>query len=351
MEEAPEVRPLQRFADSLPPAVSDGLDFEGWLWVSDLQNNADPSSNYIDGQFSLAVSKSFAQRIAVTVQGDLIDADSSYRGRLGKGFVSALLSEQTQTILTVGKFNANFGVEGRDPWNRDTGTTSLLFGAQPQDLIGLMITQPIGDTGVKLRPFLSIDFQGGWDCDQSPSGGLVVEYQPHRTLELAMTNWVGPGFVLYGGEPLESPYPAGAYGYDGAAVVENWQGPNFVAERGSTLYFLELKGTWRPRPDLTLGAEYLFGRTGTSYGPFGWSGWLVLADYNITDRTHIWGRYSALDDSDWLVTGIFMKASEVSCGIGHEVVDDVELRFEYRHDFSNVTPDFDSVSVHLLMSF
>jgi hypothetical protein len=134
-------------------------------------------------------------------------------------------------------------------------------------------------------------------------------------------------------------------------VVENWQGPNLEAQRGSTLYFIEAKATWKPRRDFTLAAEYLLATTGTSYGRWGWHGWMVLADYAVTARAHVFGRYSSLDDSDWLVTGIFQKAQEVSGGAGYEIRDGMEVRFEYRHDFSNVTRDFDSVSVHLTMAF
>jgi hypothetical protein len=348
-EETP--RPLQRLADLLPPPISDELYLEGWVWLGDLQNNAHPPSNYYDVVFSLALTKSFDQRVAVTAQGNYINANGTNRAELEQGFVSARVFEPTETLLTVGKFNANFGVEPRDFWNRRTGTTSLLFGAQPQDLIGFMMTQPIGNTGVKLRPFMSADFQGAWNFDQPPSGGLVTEYQPKKDLRFSLTNWVGPGFVLYGGKPLRPPYPIDSYGSEGTFVVENWQGPNLVAERGSTLYFVDANMTWRVRPDLSLSLEYLWGRTGTSSGPWGWSGWMVLLDYSITDRVHIWGRYSALDDSDWIITGLFMKASEVSCGIGWEIHDGVEIRVEYRHDFSNVTPDFDSVSIHLTMAF
>jgi hypothetical protein len=346
------VRPLQAFANSLPEPVSENLDFEGWIWLSELQQSPPPiDDNFWDFQLSLAVTKSFNQRIAFTFQGNFIDADDEKRAELQQGFVSARLFENHDTLLTVGKFNANFGVEARDPWNRVTGTTSLLFAAQPQDLIGFMITQPLGQSGITLKPFMSADFQGAWNFDQSPSGGLVTEYQPNRNLKLSWTNWVGPGFVLFGGKELRSPYPKGGYGGNGGEVVENWQGPNLTAESGSTLYFTELAATWRIRPDLTLSGEYLLGTTGTSYGYWGWSGVMVMADYSINDRTHVWGRYSWLDDSDWLITGIFQTCQEVDCGIGWEIVRDVELRFEYRHDFSNFTPDFDSISAHLLMSF
>lgn len=343
--------PLQSLANQLPPAISDDLDLNGWLWLADLQNNAHPPDNFYDAEFSLALTKSFGQRIAFTFQGNYINANGTNRADLEQGFVSMKLYEPAQTILTVGKFNANFGVEGRDFWDRKTGTTSLLFGAQPQDLIGFMITQPIGDTGIKLRPFLSEDFQGAWMFDQPPSGGLMVEYQPRHDLDLGLTNWVGPGFVPYGGHPLREPYPDEGYGETGTSVVENWQGPNLYADRGGTLYFMEAKATWQPRSDLMLAAEYLLARTSTDEGNLGWHGWMLLADYMLTDRLHVFGRYSYLNDSDWMVTGVYQKAQEVSCGFGFEIWRDVELRAEYRHDFSNETPDFDSVSVHLAASF
>src|SRR3989440_8201178 len=303
----PEARPLQRLANALPPPVSDELDLTGWLWLADLQNNSHPPSNYHDEVFSLSLTRSFHQRVAFTFQGNFIGANGNNRADLEQGFVSMRLFDDAGTRLTIGKFNASFAVEPRDFWDRRTGTTSLLFSAQPQDLIGVMVTQPLGDTGVKLRPFVSADFQGAWMFDQPPSAGLIAEYEPNKELRFSLTNWVGPGFVLYGGKPLRHPFPNEAYGYDGAAVVENWQGPNLVAERGGTLYFVDANATWRPRRDLTLALEYLLGRTGTSEGPWGWHGWMALIDYDLTDHTHLFARWSALDDSDWLITGIFQK--------------------------------------------
>src|SRR5439155_12656340 len=115
-------------------------------------------------------------------------ANGNNRADLEQGFVSMRLFDDAGTLLTIGKFNANFGVEPRDFWDRRTGTTSLLFSAQPQDLIGVMVTQPIGDTGLTLRPFVSADFQGGWNFDQTPSAGLMAEYKPNKDLSFAVTN-------------------------------------------------------------------------------------------------------------------------------------------------------------------
>jgi hypothetical protein len=350
----------QRLINCFPEPIAQGLDIDAWGWLGDLANNAPDnySNNYYDLELGLGISETFGQSFKIAAQGNFIVANGDRRGELEQGYITAKIWDAGETLLTVGKFNANFGVEARDFWDRRTGTTSLLFGAQPQDLIGVMVTQPIGDTGIELRPFLSADFQGGYNFDQSPSGGITAQFEPNRKIEFAVTGWAGPGIVTKNGKPLRSPYGDNAYGDDDddaedsyASVVENWQGPNLTGESASTLYFGEGMLIIRPTTDLTLSAELLQGGTSSRSGRWGWSGYLVMADYQVTDPLHVYLRWSALDDSDWIITGIFQRLEEVSCGLGYEFFDGLEGRVEYRHDFSNATPDFDSVSFHLTFSF
>jgi Putative beta-barrel porin-2, OmpL-like. bbp2 len=331
----------------LPPSVTDGLDVDFWGWFSYLRNDQDDYQNIYDIQLSLSVTKSFNQRVAVSGEVNYINANGSSRAELEQGFASLLLSKEQNSLLTVGKFNANFGVEARDFWNRTTGTTSLLFGAQPQDLVGVMLTQPIGQTGVTIRPFISADFQGEFEFNQPPSGGFVTEYRPNKKLDFAVTNWVGPGFVLEGGQPLHSPFPPADYGDAGSGVFGNWQGPNLHAMSGSTLYFIEAMAVWQARPDLTLSAEFLQGSTGSSLGRWGWWGAMALINYDISDQWHLFAMYSYLDDSDWIVTGIFQRVQEVSGGVAYQICKNLELRGEVRHDASNAVGSVNSVSIHL----
>jgi len=340
-----------RILSLLPPAVSDGLEVDGWLWLYYLHHDQHSKNNEVDAQLSLDFTKSFGSRIATTFEGNLIDIDGDTRAELEQGFVSLLLSEKDQTLLTIGKFNANFGVEARDFWNRTNGTTSVIFGAQPQDLIGVMITQPLGDTGIKLRLFIAADFQGAYNFDQTPSAGIAVEYRPNQEWNFTVTNWVGPGMVLYGGRPLRPPYEQGGYGSSATSILGNWQGPNLTAESGSTLYFFEAAVTWQARRDLSFAAEYVMGTTSTSYGHWGWSGFLVQANFDITDKWNVFARYSYLDDTNWLITGEFQKISEVSAGIAYRFSEKMEVRAEYRHDHSDVTGSFDTVSLHLTLGF
>jgi Putative beta-barrel porin-2, OmpL-like. bbp2 len=343
-----------RLIDCFPSAIAQGLDIDAWGWAGDLLNNApdNDSSNYYDLELGLGISQTFGESLKIAAQGNFIDADGDVRGELEQGYLTVKVWDAGQTLVTVGKFNANFGVEARDFWNRTTGTTSLLFGAQPQDLLGVMITQPIGDTGIELRPFVSNDFQGGYEFDQSASAGLTAQFKPNRQMEFAATGWVGPGFVPRGGRHIHSPYDDDAYGGDSyAAVVENWQGPNLTAGNAGTLYFGEGQVIVRPTSHLTLSAEFLQAGTSTRRGRWGWSGCMVMADYRVTDPLHVYARWSALDDSDWIITGIFQRCQEMSFGLGYEFIEGLEGRVEYRHDFSNAKPGFDSVSFHLTFSF
>jgi hypothetical protein len=339
----------QQLLDALGPSISEDLELDFWGWIAGLHQPG--NKDYWDLVLSMAVTKSFDQRVTISAQGNLISANGDWRLELGQGYLSALLLEDCGTIFTIGKFNANFGLEQRDFWNRPTGTTSLLFGAQPQDLIGFMVTQPIGDSGIKVKPFVSADFQGGYNFDQPPSGGISLEWQPSDEWEFKLTNWIGPGFVLDGGEPLDPPYPMGSYGEDPAAVIGNWQGPNFVAERAGTLYYVQAAATWYPSNDLTLGAEFLLGTTRHGGERFGWNGFTFLGVYDITDRLHFFARFSYLSDPDWLVTGFFQTRREVSCGFGYFAWESIELRGEYRHDFSNAFPDVDTWSIHLAFTY
>jgi hypothetical protein len=354
---APELSDKLRF---LPPPIADGLDVNLWGWLGYSREFSGGPESYWDGELQLDINKTFGDRFAITADVNFVDADNHMFGQLEQAFGTVLVSEKSGTLLTVGKFNSSFGVEPRDFWNRATGTTSLLFGAEPQDLIGFMVTQPIGQTGVKVRPFIVNGFDGHLNVDRPPSAGITVEYRPVHEWSFAVTNWVGPGFLrresasgvyvgdTYGSGPgSTSPTTDSSYSSSSDVVVGNWLGPDFEARRGGTLYFLDAKATWMPTPDFTLAAEGLFGTTGSSDGRASWGGVLLLATYDITDRWRAFGRWSFLNDAQGLVTGAAQRRHELSAGVRYQIVRNAELRAEYRHDFSDETDGIDSVSVHL----
>ncbi len=355
----------------LPPAITESLDLNVWGWLSYAHSNSDYQSSYWDADISLGATKRFGDRVAVSADMHFIDADDSKRGWLEQAFVTVKLSERTETLLTIGKFNALFGVEPRNAWDRLGGTTSLLFGAEPQDLLGVMITQPIGSTGLTLKPFIVTGFEGRSDFNEPPSAGLLIQYHPTHEWAFSLTNWVGPGFVS---EYDESDSDSDSeYAYDQAAhppcarseetyaesydssysdyALANWTGPNLEADRGGTLYFLDGTATWLPRPDLTIAAEGLLAAGGPSAGRLAWWGVLVLGNYDITDRWRLFARWSFLNDIDGMVSGIVQRRHEISAGVSFQLIRRTELRGEYRHDFSDADGNLDTVSVHLTFAY
>ncbi len=339
--------------NGLPPAIGDGLDVNLWGWLGGYRNDQHYSkSNYYDAEFAIGLTKSFNQTVAVSAQGNFIDADGYGRVELEQGFISVVLNQDCGSYITIGKFNANFGFEARDFWSRTTCTPSDLFGAQPQDLVGGMVTVPIPHTGLTLRPFISEDFQGQYDFNQSPSGGLMTEYEPAHGLDLAVTGWVGPGIVLEQGRHIQSPYDAGAYGDDfSSTLISRWQGPHLSGERAGTLGFVEAKATWQALADLRFSAEFLQGTSGTQYGRWGWFGAAGQVDYDLTDQWRIYSRLSFLDDSNWLTTGDFQRVYEYSFGTGYDLCEGVEVRGEFRHDESNEYGNADTFSIHLALTY
>jgi hypothetical protein len=132
----------------------EGVELGFWVWLTYLHDTGKDMTTFWAWEVELSASKTFSSRLATTVELQFIDTNRGIFSEIEQAFLSIVLHEKTETLLTVGKFNAPFGTEQRDFWDRLTGTVSLLFYAQPQDLTGIMLTQPVGDTGITLKPFL-----------------------------------------------------------------------------------------------------------------------------------------------------------------------------------------------------
>ena len=178
----------------LPPSVAQNLDLNAWGWLSYTPAIPHNRENYWDMDLALGATQRFGDQMAATADVHFLDSNGTPSGELQQAFVTAQLSEKNSTLLTIGKFNANIGVEPRNAWDRLGGSTSLLFGAEPQDLLGIMLTQPLGNTHLTARPFIAANFQGRSNLEGPPSAGLMLEYRPVHELDLALTNWIGPGF-------------------------------------------------------------------------------------------------------------------------------------------------------------
>jgi hypothetical protein len=348
----------------LPPSISDGLSVDFWAWYSYLHSSDSDAPNYWDGQFAAEATKSFSGNLALTAEMSFIDDNDDIHGQLEQAYLGVVLSKNANSFLTVGKFNANFGVEARDFWNQQDGTTSLLFSAMPQDLLGAMITYPMPGTHLKIEPFIATGFTGSVDMPRPPSGGLTLDDQPNPLWDFAVTQWIGPGYEKRyseaddnaGGPVYGYPYPYSppastggdsSYYRGSADVVSNWNGPDLYANEGGLLYVGVAKAVWTPRSDFTLAGEVLIANNSSEYGTNGWDGVTILANYNVTDKFRLFGRGSLIDDSAGIVTGQPQHRQELSGGAAYEVLKNAEVRGEYRHDFSHNTGNLDTFSINL----
>jgi hypothetical protein len=347
--EAPSLEKL------LPPSVAESLDVNAWGWASYTPAIPHNRENYWDLDLALGVTQRLGSRVAVTGEVHFLDSNGTPYGQLQQAFVTAELFEKSATLLTIGKFNARIGVEPRNAWNRFGGSASLLFGAEPQDLLGLMVTQPLGSTHITVRPFVAANFQGKSNLNGPPSAGLMLDYRPVHELDLALASWIGPGI----GKPEDEKDAGAAASEDesyesevySSSILENWTGPHLNAESGGTFCFVDAKAVWLATPALTIDGEALLASDGPSAGAFAWGGVLLLANYDITDRARIFARWSFLDDNQGIVTGIEQHRHEISGGAAFQLYPGLELRGEYRHDFSDATGDLDALSAHITFTY
>lgn len=337
----------------------------GWSYYSVDSQHADKSS--WGSELELDVTKTFFNRLSIATDAEFIDYDDQIRGDLEQLFASFLILPDNGTVITGGKFNSPIGVEGRDFWDRYTGTPSLLFRAQPEDLRGVMLTAPIGQTHITLRPFLVSGFDDDTSIPDHPSGGLMVEYRPSDKLTLNVTNWFGPGLAWsLSGSGAGSGYtygsssyarPNASYGSSGSyassvyELTDEWNSPDYSSNGEGSLYFFNVNATWKPAPGLTLQAEYLLGSGEVHSTLSYWDGIMLLANYNIDDHWHVFAQYSFLDDATGTTTWIKQRLQEVNGGFGYHFDSHWEFRTEYRHDFSDENPDIDSVWFNITFGY
>ena len=277
-----------------------GLHWSGWGWASYLRTPQRDRSSFWAYEFELGVTKTFTQHLAASVEIDFMDLP----GRevfMEQMFLSVVLPNRNESILTVGKFNSPFGVEPRDFWNRVSASRSLLFRRQPQDLIGLMLTHRVADTNLIVRPMvISGLVDSGFDNNEQPSLAIMTEYRPSDAFSLAATYWNGPEMDRQVGEKLQ---------------------------------FVDAHVIWHLNPCFLVAGEYLHGSTESSNGMLDWQGFLALTNWDLNEQFRLFAQYSLFDDRDGFLTGASETRKEANVGFGWYLHPLVEVRGGYRHDY------------------
>ena len=294
-----------------------GDDFEMtfWVWLSYIYRDQPPRSTFWAWEVELSVTKVFTDAIAATFDIDVIDTSNGARVELEQAFLSLLVWREHATVLTLGKFNAPFGIEPRDFWDRLAGSTSLLFRAQPQDLTGVMLTQPVGP--VTLQGFAVNGFDQNLANNHQPSVGLVTAWEPHQDVHLAVTHY--------------------------------W-GPEMDDRVGDKLYLIVAEANWYLTPRLSLAGQYLWGSTASPAGRQTWAGGAGIINVDLSQRWRAFGRWSYLDDRDGFVSGP-RRQQEFGLGAAFYLLPELEFRTEYRRDWLNPGANRHSVFAHVTYGF
>lgn len=298
--------------------LAKGVQYAFWGWLSYENSPQAGLSSFRAWEAEMDVTKTFTDRIAVAADIDFYDSNQYYWFTWSGGaiphieqlFLSCMLPDANDTLVTFGKFNTPFGIERRDFWDRLTGSVSLLFLAQPEDLVGAMMTYAIPDANLVIRPMLVNGFNQNIDVNQQPSLAVMVQYQPHPDLTLAVTNWYGP---------------------------------EFDNDNHDKLFLINSQVTWAVTCKLKLLAEHLYVRTTSPGGVIQWGGAAVIANYDCNERFRVYAQWSLLDDPNGFVTETPQQAQEFNVGFAYYLHPRVELRLDYRHDFSHRSQNVDAV--------
>lgn len=309
---------VDRQQSNFDSAYGDGLDLSIWGWLTYLYQSNPTRSTFWAWEVELSATHSFTDKLAATVDLEFIDRDDDTRVEIEQAFLSTVLFHEHETVLTLGKFNAPFGIEARDFWDRRTGSTSRLFRAMPQDLTGVIVTQPIGKTGLTVQPFVVNGFDQDLANNSQPSVGLVAAWEPNRDFRFAVTNYYGPE----------------------------------MADRvDDKMYLLVIEGTAHLTPRLEAAAQYLYGTTESPTGRLTWSGAAAVLSLDLNERWRAFGRWSYLDNNDGAIGGTAERGHEFGVGAALYLHPHVETRLEYRRDFNRVADDRHSVFAHATFGF
>lgn len=302
-----------------------GFDLTFWGWISYLRTPQEQYSTFWAWEAEFDVTKSFTENLSAAADIDFEDEEREAEVNIEQLFLSMLLPNLDDAIFTAGKFNAPYGIERRDFWDRLTGSTSLLFRAMPRDLVGVMFTQPCDEVDMIFRAFVVNGFENSLDINQQPSIGLMVEYRPCDDFSLATTSY--------------------------------W-GPEFEENTHDKLYFNVAQATWLVASSLSLSGEVLYGTTDSPSGQLDWTGYALIASQNVWEPCRVFFQWSDLSDRDGFITGDAERRQQGSVGLAWYLHEHVEGRIEYRRDFyreryfGGFEPeDSDNYSAHFTFGF
>ncbi len=232
-------------------------------------------------------------------------------------------AEAPITVIT-GKFVTLVGVEVIDPTADTNFSRGLLFAQTPDTHTGIRGTYAWND---KLKFILGLN--DGWDNIRDYSRGVTIEwgtaYTPSDKISLSAQG--------YSGEERITPHTA--------TGPKGWRN------------LIDLITTYTVNDHLSFSANYDYGTQGNALINMGdtatavWQGLATYANYKFNDTWRLSLRGEIFDDRNGYRTGVAQTLKELTLTLGVAPIKNVEIRFETRHDVSNVDSFFDRNGINV----
>jgi hypothetical protein len=214
------------------------------------------------------------------------------------------------TGLTVdfGKFYSGLGFENNYAYDEINYSRSFLFAALPFYHMGFRSTYNVNDK-FTAQYWLVNGANQTEDFNGWKSSAFLFSVKPTKTVSWSMNYYLG----------RESRDPSAAATQDGRTHI------------------FDTYASWSPNAKLTLAMEVddVVSRTFASGPPTRLTGGAGYAQYRFSPKFWLSGRFEYLADRGGFYTGITQDLKEHTLTATYQPAEGVQLRLEYRRDFSN----------------
>jgi len=250
------------------------------------------------GQTTESLSGSMANELRTAPYRNIVQAYGTYVFPLGKGL-----------NVDFGRFTSALGFEGTYPKDQLNYSRSLLFAALPFYHMGFRTTYRLSDRAT-FSYLLVNGLNQMEDFNGFKSNHFMLSTTPAKSL-----SWTASYY--FGQENRDLPPPA-----------PRQEGRTHIADT-----YL----TWNLTRKLTLVGEgdYIASRLYSNSSPVHLAGGAAYARYQFTPAFSLAGRFEYVSDRGGYLSGTTQALKEATATAVWQPADGFQLRWEYRHDYSN----------------
>ena len=295
---------------SQPPATDEsspaGINLTGFVDASNYTNHNSRESSFGLDQVEVDIEKSFSDRASVRADIEYLnDGQGGFGFDLEQGYVAWNAGGNWKWEFSFGKFNAPIGFESVDPIGMYQYSFGLLSAyCIPGNLTGVMVSL----AAPKLVKW-SLYAVNGWDVN--------TDNNKDKTL--------GTHFAF---NPMDN------LSFGLSAIT----GPELEDNNSSSRTVLDYNITYNPLSFWMVGGEFNMGwesKTLADNGTAQWSGFLLMNNFQVTQRVGMTWRFDYLNDRDGSRTATPQELKAFCISPSVKIADGLIGLFEVRYDWSD----------------